>query len=42
MIKKLKIKAEKREEKKKIKMKISGKSVFGLKKIIEKNGKNKK
>ncbi len=42
MIKKLKIKAEKREEKKKIKMKISGKSVFGLKKIIEKKSKNKK
>ncbi len=41
MIKKLKIKAEKRGEKKEIKMKISGKSVFGLKKIIEKKSKKK-
>jgi hypothetical protein len=39
-MKKSKIKAEKREEKKRIKMKVSGKSVFKLKEIIlKKSGK---
>ena len=32
-------KAEEREKKKRKRMKISGKQVFGLKKIIEKKGK---
>jgi len=31
-----KTKGEKREKKKKLKMRVSGKSVFGIKKIIEK------
>jgi len=37
-----KIKAEKREKKKKIKMKISGKSVFGLKSIIRSKSERRK
>ena len=41
-MKKPKIKAEKRDEKKKIKMKVSGKSVFKLKDIIVKRAKNYK
>lgn len=36
-----KIRAEKRETKKKLKMKVSGKSVFKLKKILEKKAKSR-
>ena len=38
-MKKTTIKAEKREEKKRIKMKVSGKSVFKIKEIILKKSK---
>ncbi|HLN19351.1 MAG TPA: hypothetical protein VK255_04240 [Patescibacteria group bacterium] len=38
---KTKTKAEKRDKKKEKKMKVSGKSVFGLKSIIERKDKNK-
>jgi hypothetical protein len=42
MAKKTKIKAEKRDEKNKPKMKVSGKSVFKIQEIIIKKAKNKK
>jgi hypothetical protein len=40
-MKKTKIKAEKRDEKKKPRMKVSGKSVFKIKEIIIKKSQNK-